>query len=165
VLSAIAPEHQLIFRLLFETGARPSEVCALKVKDLRDEGVYICRAFDERGYVKGTKTGAAYTRPLSAALFEGLRAFARLSFPEAWLFTYKGTPYTRRRLYFFWTRACSAVGVHISLYEGVRHSRASQRREELEAALRDELRKSLEHTSPRTTMQHYALGADKEVKG
>jgi integrase len=164
ILEEVPPEHQPIFRVLFETGARPSEVCALKVKDLREDGVHICRAFDERGYLKGTKTGASYTRPLSADVLVTLRASARLSFPEAWLFLLRGTPYNRRRLYRFWKRACAAVGVSISLYEGVRHSRASQRRRELEAQLKDELRKELEHTSARTTLKHYALGADKELK-
>jgi integrase len=165
VLSAIAPEHRLIFRVLFETGCRPSEICALKVKDVLEDGVYICRAFDARGYVKGTKTGASFLRPLSAELLLTLRDSARLSFPEVWLFTWRGEHYNRHKLYKLWMRAASAVGVKISLSEGVRHSRASQRRKELEAAMRAELRKELEHTSAGTTLKHYALGADKEVKG
>lgn len=61
VLSFIPERHRLIFEMLVETAERPGEVCAHKRKDLIDGEIVIERAFDERGSLKETKSGASFT--------------------------------------------------------------------------------------------------------
>ena len=165
VLSFIPAVHRLIFRVLFETGVRPSEVCALRKRDLRDGSILIERAFDERGFVKSTKTGRSDERPLSACLYAELQDHARLSFPNVWLFTYlKLAPHSRHTLYKLWARASARAGLRVSLYNAVRHSKASQARRSLDAEMKERLRGVLGHTTAGTTLKHYALPATAEVK-
>jgi integrase len=164
VISEIPFEHHLIFQVLCETGIRPGEVCALKKKDLQDGGLWIERAFDEKGFLKETKTGNSYFRPVSEALYNRLAEHARFLFPEDFLFRHKDEPYTQKRLYRIWVRAASKVGVKITPYQGSRHSRVSQLRKELENRMHEQLRKELGHSSSITTLRHYALNQKQELR-
>ena len=164
VIELIAERHRLLYRVLCETGIRPGEVCALKRKDLRPDGLWIERAVDEQGFEKPTKTGKCYLRPLSPELLADLQEHNGLKFPEVRMFIDHGEPYTQKKLYFIWRRAASKIGVKISLYNASRHSLVSQKRKELEAGMHEALRAELAHTSARTTLKHYALPGSKEIK-
>jgi integrase len=164
VISEMPFEHHLIFQVLCETGIRPGEVCALKKKDIQDGGLWIERAFDEKGFLKETKTGNSYLRPISEGLYNRLLEHARFLFPEDFLFRHKGEPYNRRLLYRLWVRAASKVGVKITPYQGSRHSRVSQLRKELENRMHEQLRKELGHSSSITTLRHYALNQKQELR-
>ena len=163
-LSRIAEKHKLIFRVLFESGIRPSEGAALKRKDLRDGGVTIVRALDERGHAKETKTGSAEHKTVSAELYGALQEHGKKLFPEAWLFTKaSGAHHTGKSLYAIWKQASLKAGLNISLYQATRHSRASQARADIEERGRKELAQVLGHTSARTTLKHYALGKEAKI--
>ncbi len=164
VISQVPVEHRLLVRCLVETGARPGEVCALRARDLRDGGVYVERAFDERGFVKSTKTGHTYFFPLSDDLFSELKAHVRRSFPDAWLFRYQGERYTQKELYRICTKAARAVGVKLPPSQLSRHSKASRRRAELEADMNEQLRAALNHESAATTRKHYALPGEARIE-
>jgi len=164
ILGFIPVKHQLIFRVLIETGVRMSEVCALRKKDIRDGGVLVRRAFDERGFTKETKTGAEFFRPLSAETFALIFSAAKNKFPDAWLFNQiSGSPYSRHLLYEIWSRACAKAGIKIAPSHASRHSKASQKRAALEERMLEELRHELEHSSAKTTLKHYALGKEQKL--
>ena len=163
ILARIPVEHQLIFRVLCETGARPSECRAFKVKDLEDGGIWICRAFDERGHVKETKTGSEVYKPLSHDLYVDLRAHCKRKFPNVWLFMKNRKPYGRMMLYHIWTKAAKLEGLTITPVQASRHSKASQKRKELQAEMNDKLRAELGHLDAGTTLKHYALSERQEI--
>jgi integrase len=162
VLSFIPPEHRLFFEVLIETGIRPGEGRALKKKDIEEEGLYISSALDERGVLKTTKTGKEYFRSLSGDVLLRLQSHTRLNFPDSYIFTHRGQPYNKH-VDRIWKAACTQAGISIPLYQGTRHSKASQRRAELEQGMREELKKVLGHTSATTTLKHYALPTERKV--
>lgn len=165
VLSFIPEDHRLIFETLAETAERPSEVCAHKKKDLIDGELCIERAFDKKGAAKETKSGRVIYRGLPLDLWKKLIEHSKGSLPEAWLFVNPrtGEPYSREALYRIWKKACGKAEVSISLYAGTRHSRASQKRLEVEKQMADEIRKELGHADSRTTMEHYARDRREEI--
>lgn len=164
IIEGADPADRLILRLMFETGVRPSEACALQVGDLVDGGLRVCRAFDEYGELKSTKTGSDDVRALSQGLYKALKNSCRAHDPGQFLFTRGGRPYTRRKLRYRWQVACKRAGVEgISLYQGTRHSRASQVRAEAEAQAREMIRASLGHADAATTLKHYALPRNREI--
>jgi integrase len=164
VLSLIPERHRLIFETLMETAERPSEVCAHKKKDLIDGELCIERAFDKTGKLKETKSGRVIYRGISLGLWQKLTDHSKDKLPEAWLFLDRyGEPYSRNKLYRIWERACKKAGVKISLYAGTRHSRASQKRLEMEKQVAEACRESLGHTDSRVTMEHYARDRREEI--
>lgn len=164
IIAAIPVEHQLIFRVLCETGARPSECRAFKVKDLEDGGIWITRTFDEKKKLKETKTGSEVYMPLSNELFVELRALSKRKFPNSWLFVVSGEPYGRMRFYCIWRRAAKAEGLTITPVQASRHSKASQKAKELRQEMNDKLRLELGHLDSATTLKHYALRERQELK-
>lgn len=163
ILDSIPQDNRAVFLLMVETGIRPSEAAALRVKDLLDGGIVVRRALDSRGHVKETKTGVEMFRQLSDVLFAELSACNAQSFPDEWLFKYKGEKLTRNRLGIIWRKAVKIAGVKISLYQGTRHSKASQKREQLQKQMNKELSRELGHSSPVTTLKHYVLDKDKKI--
>lgn len=165
VLQQIPERHRLIYRLLIESAERPGEVCAHKVKDLIDGELVIERAFDEKHRLKETKPGKVRFKGLTLALWGDLIKHAQGRLPEAWLFVDEwGQPYSQGRLYDIWVRAVKAAGLpHISLYAGTRHSRASQKRLEMEKRVAEECRKEIGHSDSGTTMKHYARSRREEL--
>ncbi|MCK5643898.1 MAG: tyrosine-type recombinase/integrase, partial [Gammaproteobacteria bacterium] len=163
ILARIPAHEQLVFLVMVETGIRPSEGAALKVKDFIDGGVVIRRALDSRGYPKETKTGSETFRALSKQLYSQIMKQIMQLFPEDWMFKYNGERLTRRRLGYVWTMASKAEGLKISLYQGTRHSKASQKREQLQLKMNKELSRELGHSSPVTTLKHYALKKEDKI--
>ncbi|MCK5565677.1 MAG: tyrosine-type recombinase/integrase [Planctomycetes bacterium] len=165
IIAAIPGEHQLIFRVLCETGARPSECRAFKVKDLEDGGIWISRTFDERGQVKETKTGTETYMPLSHDLYVELRAQSKRKFPNTWLFINERVrkPYNRMSFYHIWRKAAKAEGLTITPVQASRHSKASQKAKELRQEMNDKLRLELGHMDAGTTLKHYALPERQEI--
>lgn len=157
-LDVAEPEDALIFRTMFETGERVSEACAHRPEDLQDGGIRVCRAFDDYGAVKATKTGTDDLRPLSGALYGLLKERCRATNPGQFLFLRNGRPFNRRRLRYRWERTCRLAGVpRIPLSQATRHSKASRARAELELNMRQSLKDVLNHSSAQTTMDFYAL--------
>ncbi len=164
IMSKIPVKHHLIFETLMETAERPGEVCAHKKKDLLDGEICIERAFDERGRTKTSKTGKVIYRGISLQLWNKLQEHSKGSLPEAWLFLDEwNKPYSQDRLYRIWRRAAEAAKIDISLYNGTRHSRASQKRLEKEKEIAEACRKELGHASAATTMKHYARSRREEI--
>ena len=164
IIAAIPEAHQLIYKVLCETGARPSECRAFKVKDLDEGGIWITRTFDERKQLKETKTGSEVFKPLSNALTVELREHVKRKFPNSWLFVVEGKPYGRMRLYHIWRRAAKVEGFTITLVQASRHSKASQKAKELRQEMNDKLRDELGHLDSATTLKHYALKDKQELK-
>ncbi len=165
VIAEADPDDRLIFRGLIETGERVSEACAHQVRDLQDGGIRVCRAFDEYGVLKATKTGTDDLRPLSTALYGELMGRCRVNSPGQWLYTRDGQPYTRRKLRYRWQVTCKRAGVeYVPISQASRHSRASQLRLKLEAEMSEHLRAALNHESAATTRRHYALGKEARVE-
>lgn len=163
IISFIPERFRLLFFILQETGIRPGEACGLKKKDVREGGIFVERAIDERGIEKSTKTGKSYFRPVSGATMTAILDASKLFLPEKYLFSHSGQVCTSKYLYNIWRRACNKAKINISLYNAMRHSLVSQKRKELEASMHETLRKELCHTSATTTMKHYALTASQEV--
>ncbi len=165
IIAAADPEDVLLFRCLIETGERISEACAHQVRDLMDGGIRVCRAFDDRGELKGTKTGRDDLRPLSRPLYEELVILCGASDPGQFLFTRGGKPYSRRKLRYRWQVACKRAGVRaIPPSQASRHSKASQLRLELEHESAERMRAALGHESAQTTRAHYALESDRRLE-
>jgi Phage integrase, N-terminal SAM-like domain/Phage integrase family len=160
VLSHIPAEHRLIFETLIETAERPGSVCAHMKRDLAEEGeIVIDKAFDEAGTLKEEKEGQVIYRAVSDELYKKLVRHSKNMLPNAWLFTQPdGRVYKTQKLYELWREASQAVGLDISLYPATRHSRASQKRLEMEKRVAESVRAELGHKSSKTTMRHYAKG-------
>jgi integrase len=165
ILARILAEHRLIYRVLCETGARPSECRAFKVKDLENGGIWISRAFDERGKEKETKTGTETYMPLSNELYGELVKHCKRKFPNTWMFINERvkSTYNRMTFYHIWTKAAKAEGLTITPVQASRHSKASLRSKELRKEMNDKLRLELGHMDSATTLKHYALDESKEV--
>ncbi len=161
IIEAAELEDVLLFRTLIETGERVSEACAHQVRDLMDGGIRVCRAFDDSGVLKGTKTGRDDLRPLSRPLYEDLVISCGAVDPGQFLFMRDGKPYSRRKLRYRWQVTCKRAGVPaIPPSQASRHSRASQLRFELEQEASERMRAALGHESAQTTRAHYALDRD-----
>jgi integrase len=165
ILAAVPEHHKLIVELLIDTAMRPGEVCGLKKRDLVDEGeIVIERSINLRGKIVAPKTKRVrYCAVTSPDLWARLLDHSRLMFPEDFLFSTKlGARYTTHRLHKIWKKACEAVGFYIPLYRGTRHSRASQKRLELEKENVRILREALGHEN--TGMyQRYARDRKEEI--
>jgi integrase len=165
ILAVAYPDEKLIFRTIIETGERVSEVCAHQAGDLVDGRIRVCRAFDDYGALKTTKTGTDDLRPLSPGLWSAIEGVScRVNNPASFLFTVGGKPFSRRKLRYRWLRACQRAGVTaIPLSQASRHSKASQVREAASERMREEVRSALGHTSAKTTLKHYALPAGRKI--
>lgn len=165
IINYIPAQHQLIMHTIRESGCRSSEACALKKMDLLDGEICICRAFDEKGNEKGEKNEKVKYRGISLWLWQALREHAKDLRLEDYLFRDQwGQLYNADRLYDIWDAAAQKEGVRISLMNGTRHSRASQKRLEMEKQVAEACRQELSHSSSRTTMEHYALDRGNEIK-
>ena len=129
VLAAIPDDSRGIFLALGLMGLRPGEAVALSAGDYRDGWLTVSRA--RKGArldapVRGTKTGRAKRLPVPDELAAWLAAHPPRELGAA-LFRNPRTegrwaPSSLRRE---WVRACKAVGVTISVYEGTKHTFAT----------------------------------------
>jgi integrase len=156
VLARIAPRHRLLFELIRDTGCRPGEICALRVKDLCGGEISIEKAIDRTGRIKETKSGKVWYRWVPPDLYSRLEIHAKGKFPLDFLFTNRyGLPYRTGGLWEIWRKAAKDVGLPISLYPGTRHSRASQIRLRHEAEMGKRIAEELGNTAV-IAMKHYA---------
>jgi integrase len=166
IVERINPRHRLLFETLIGTGCRPGEIAALRVKHLCDGELLIEQAIDRTGKVKETKSGTVRYKCVAGTLYARLQKHAEGKFPMDFLFTNRyGLPYRSSGMSTIWKEASDAAGIRIALYPGTRHSRASQKRAEMERKMRSELAADLGHSSPVITMKHYARPKGSVVKG
>lgn len=128
VLEAIPERHRPIFELMAEYGLRPGEARALKWDCVTDDTITIRRAYSDNKLVERTKTGESRAYGITERARRVLQeARARWPFSDfVFAKNRRGTSYRGNDLNDLWKEACSGIGLHIRLYNGVRHSRASQ---------------------------------------
>lgn len=131
ILSVISARHRLPFETMMGIGIRPGEVIALRTEDILPEGyIRIVRAIDEAGNVRDPKNGKGREMRVLPDLHGKLMAQAGGDNPlreSKWLFINEaGGHYSRESLHQIWLRACRKAGVKIGMYQGCRHSRATQ---------------------------------------
>jgi integrase len=168
VLEAIPVEFRGAFLAMARLGLRPGEVRALDVDDYREGELQISKAVKGSRVdapIRGTKTGDVTTLGIwddetrewidervgevtaeerlcgPIALFENPRAHRA---PWRW---------TGDTLRYEWRRACDKVGVRCSLYEGTKHSTATNW---LAAGVRLEMVQVLLRHSTMDATRHYA---------
>jgi len=125
IINAIPERHRPIFELAAEYGLRPQEARALMKDAVTDTHVIIMRRLSEYELLEGDKTGKVRPYLKTERAREILKSAAP-SFSD-YVFTHNGrAAYDGKILNRLWKDACSAVGVKIKLYNGVRHSRAGQ---------------------------------------
>jgi integrase len=134
ILLALPEKDRLIYLFLMLHGCRPSEARALKVKDLDFENgtIIFRRVFTGpigNTLIERTKTYRQRVIPINPEMENILRELYKDKLPEAFIFTDSktGKPYPSRTLIKRWRAACEKVGKKIGLYEGSKHSFASQR--------------------------------------
>lgn len=133
VLAEIAEAARPIFRLLCRMGLRPGEARALQLRDIDLDRGYITiqRSYRDSGneLKAATKTGASRVLPIADELVPTLRARLGAAVgPETTLFPNPttGRPWIHGALSAIWRAAAAKVGANVGLYEGTRHSVASQ---------------------------------------
>lgn len=159
-------EDHLIMETLMETAQRPGYVCAHMKRDLvEDNEIIIDKAFDEAGNLKPEKTNQVIHRAISKELYDKLLKHCEGKQPDDFIFTQPdGRPFNTQKLGEIWREAAGKAGIDISIYPGIRHSRASQKRLEKEKEVAEAVRKELDHKSSKTTMKYYALDRSKKIK-
>lgn len=125
-LKKIPEQHRDVFEFEFETGIRPGETCALKIKDIdfQSRTMRVQRTFTMRRIREADKEAHKKTVPLSDGALELARTRAAGRFPEDWLFLHPRTKqhYTIHRLALLW----KMTGIPCTHYEGSRHSFCTQ---------------------------------------
>ncbi len=124
-------EHDDLYAIFFlmTHGCRPGELRALKHKDidLKIDKVTIRRSFSGTKLRETTKSKRRRTIDLDTDWKEMYLTRPRVIDPEAFVFNKNGNPLSTTWLTKQWRKACDAAGVKdLTLYEGTRHSLASQ---------------------------------------
>ena len=139
-------------------GLRTGEARALQHHDidLENDTVTIRRSFAGAVLRETTKSRRTRIIPLDLGWKEFYLSMPRAINPLMFLFTKKGKPYSESWMRKQWNQACDTAGVpHITLYQGTRHSLASQ------AASRGEsiylISKMLGHTNTKITERYSHL--------
>jgi integrase len=125
-LTKIPEVHRDVYEWAFETGCRPGETCALKIKDcdFENKTVTIRRTFTMNRLRESDKEGHKKPIPLSERAFEIAKSRAAGRFPDEWLFINpQGRHYTQQNLNDIWKKF---TGLEITHYEGSRHSFCTQ---------------------------------------
>lgn len=129
LLRALGPQKGAILRLLYATGARPSEVLGLRIENVtwkaRSGIEYVELTFPE------SKTGEPRTVPLAERkALKALRDYLEISAPEGYLFpspSREGQPLTERSLWAVLNRTAEKVGLKKRVYPYLfRHTRATE---------------------------------------
>lgn len=126
-LAHIPEKYRDPIEFSMETGCRPGEVCALKVKDidLADQKAHIRRTWSDYVLRETTKQKRKLWIPLSDRAVEIARINCSGKLPESFLFVNpnSGNAYRPRRLAEIW---CEFSGTTVKLYEATRHSFCTQ---------------------------------------
>lgn len=161
ILSALPEKNRLIYLFLVLHGCRPSEGRAVKVKDLDFDlgSIIFRRVFTGKNgntLVERTKTHRQRVIPINPEMEGILKEQCKDKQPDDFVFTDSrtGKPYPSRTLIKRWQAACKKAGKQIGLYQGSKHSWASQRvNKGISIYL---ISKVLGHTNIKTT-ERYAL--------
>ena len=126
VVNLIPEEHRDFFTFSMDHPLRPSEVRCLKVKDFdtKEHKLLVQRSFSEKEE-RTRKNG----KPVTIWLSENFNVkLLENKLPDAYVFTNPSTgqPYTSEFVRKLWRKARKKVGVTVTMYEGMRHSTASQ---------------------------------------
>jgi integrase len=120
------PTYRTLFLFLMKQGCRPNEARALRWGNInwKREQVEISAAMDHGEYRDSTKEGDVRILPLHPEVVEALRKIPRHI--SGYVFTTTGKPINDVWLRKVWRKAATAVGIDISLYQGTKHSAATQ---------------------------------------
>jgi integrase len=122
ILDNIPEAHRPIFTFYLYQGCRPSEVRALKWKDIQGEVVTYQRNFSQDRLVEWTKTRRIRKNPLFP---EVMAVLPQRTFPESFVFTH-GVKYIRHYSKNLLNRifhgAATAAGIKINVYNAGKHS-------------------------------------------
>lgn len=158
ILDLIPAQHKPIVHFSMRHGMRIGEVLGLMEKDLDFElnTITIQRSLAPYG-LTSTKTGKVRVIPMHPELVEILRGLCAEKLHDAFVFTFRGKPYSRNTLYKTTMRAARKVGIKISAYELFRHSVITQ------AAVREVsplvIQQFAGHTSLATTKKYMNMNA------
>lgn len=167
VLSVIPEQDKPIFRFLMKSGARIGEARALKWQDVRDDFVLIRATFSDNQYKERTKSRTIREIPMFGWLRELLGSVMRTPSTQ-YVFWYvigkkKCVPYGEKKLRAIWHEACRKAGVKgINLYQGTRHSFASQNVNR--GVSLSHIGAIMGHTTPSTTTKYAHLDRLKMLK-
>ncbi len=128
VLRAMPPHHRPIFIFMMQYGVRPAEARALQWEDIdfKKEIITIRHNFSGGVFRKITKTKRQRQLPLLPGIAKMLRTLPKVLRCN-FVFTVKGHYYGESRPDKVWAKACKAAEIrHVRLYDGTRHSIASQ---------------------------------------
>ncbi|MEO5361881.1 MAG: tyrosine-type recombinase/integrase [Nitrospirota bacterium] len=153
IIEHLPHKYQLYIQILFNTGMRPGEALALRIRDIDGSIITVERALDEVNNLRPTKTGNIYQYQISDGLAQYIKINYKNYLPEANIFTL-----SRTGIHKAWQKACQAVGISIPMYQASRHSKASQINEQCEQERLCRLKEALQHESATTTTKYYTLG-------
>lgn len=155
VLEHLDNEDAFAIYFMMCHGTRTGEVRALQHKDinLENDTITIRRSFSAQTLLATTKTKRTRIVPLDPTWKEQYLSRPRYIDPEGFVFHKKGEPLSESWLRKKWNEACNKAGISgVCLYEGTRHSIASQ------AASRGEslylISKFLGHTNSKMTERY-----------
>jgi integrase len=170
ILQYIQPMDQPIFKFLFATGLRPAEVRALKWKDIDYEQncIHITRGFSKGTLREITKTKRCWAIPLLRIIETTLKSVVR-NLRSEHIFCYTDSKgrfyktYGEKKLREVWHEACREAGVKdVTLYQGTRHSFASQHVNE--GVNLADIGAMMGHTNTQTTKKYAHLDKLKRLK-
>jgi integrase len=131
------PIYKACIQFLMLQGCRPGEARALRwpaldfEKEIRTpdgqviKGVVTIRAaMDQETFMEHTKEGDVRVLPMHPKAKEILKGLPRCM--SGYVFAYRGRPIQKKSLSRCWHDAAKRVGADLSLYQGTRHSFASQ---------------------------------------
>ncbi len=154
IFKFIPVEDRYIFIFMALHGTRPGEARALKIQDIDFDlqAVIIKRSFS--GHILSTtKNKRIRTIPIHPLFLSTLKELCKDKLPEVFVFTYSktGKPYSETVLRRIWKSATQKAGINIKMYEGLRHSWASQRITSVPLYL---ISKMLGHSDTRITKRY-----------
>lgn len=158
VLAQIPPQDAPVFKFAMEYGVRVGEIRALKPDALKDGKVYIRRAFSDNDLRERTKTGDRRSPELTPYAKEVLAS--RKYIGEFVFVRDDGKPYTNKNLNRIWHEAEEKAGIHIKLYNAIRHSLGCQLLDEGQDL--STVQEILGHARPEMT-QRYAKRTAKRI--
>ncbi len=125
IMSYIPERHRPVYQFMTEYGCRPGEARALQRDCIVDGEIVIRRAFSNNILRATTKTGRVRRYKITIYFKEVLDNMSLHISPFVFVRD-DGKPYTSKNLNKIWHDACNKAGIHIKLYNGVRHSLGCQ---------------------------------------
>ena len=156
ILALIPGVDRAFFIFLTRQGLRPGEARALKIKDVdfATNTIRVARTFSESVLIERTKTRKERIRLINPELLPLLAELCKNRFGEEHVFVNSrtGRHYADKTVNKIWNDACEKAEVQIDLYNGTRHSVASQAASA--GAPLQAIKAVLGHTDIRTTLKY-----------